>query len=129
MWQKDDTALGAEYQYVVNSIQQMEPPSANRYVISCFTCSAVAIAFGLAVDIVVTLTEQTCFHSWVPTPGGGVEWDASPRSKILWGRPPRNRDFYRYLFEQLTKIFRFFKIFKIKWPKSKEKSEFGGRWA
>ena len=56
MWQKDDTALGIEHQCVVNSIQQMEPPSANR------TCSAVAIAFGFDVDIVVTLMEQVCFH-------------------------------------------------------------------
>ena len=32
MWQKDGTAVGIEYQCVVNSIQQMEPPSANRIV-------------------------------------------------------------------------------------------------
>ena len=112
MWQKDDTALGAEYQYVVNSIQQMEPPSANRYVISCFTCSAVAIAFGLAVDIVVTLTEQTCFHSWVPTPGGGTGGRVPPVQNSEGDVPPEIAIFTDICLNNLPKILDFSRFSK-----------------
>ena len=63
---------------------------------------------------------------WAPTPGG-TGGTRPPRSESRRGTSPRNHGFYRFL-KELTKIFRFFKIFKIKWPKSQEKSEFGGRW-
>ena len=47
-----------------------------------------------------------------------------PGSNFLGGRPPRNRDFYRYFLSNLPNNFDFLKIFKIKWAKSEEKSYF-----
>ena len=41
-------------------------------------------------------------------------------------RPPRNLDISVTFFLKL--FFAFFNIFKIKWPKSDEKLNFGGRW-
>ena len=52
-----------------------------------------------------------------------------PRSrKISGGRPPRNDDTYFSIFFLDTyDNFAFSTIFKIKWPKSEEKLNFGGR--
>ena len=56
--------------------------------------------------------------------GGGTR---PPQSKNQRGRPPRNYDISASFF--LTHDnFAFSTIFKIKWPKSEEKLNFGGRW-
>ena len=55
-------------------------------------------------------------------PGGRV-----PRSrKISGGRSPRNDDIFAFFLET-HENFAFSTIFKIKWPKSEEKLNFGGR--
>ena len=56
---------------------------------------------------------------------GGMGGEASPLSESRRGTSPRNRDCLKFFFNNLSKTF--FKIFKIKRPKSEEKSEFGGR--
>ena len=62
---------------------------------------------------------------WAPTLGG---WGRTrpPSQKVEEGRPPEIVIFK--LFQHLTQSFRFLRIFKIKWPKSEEKQECGGRW-
>ena len=58
--------------------------------------------------------------------GGGMPGTYPPGSKFRGMSPPN-----RYFKENLcifVNIFRFSNVSKIKWPKSEEKSEFGGRW-
>ena len=57
--------------------------------------------------------------------GGGGTGGRVPRSrKINGGRPPRNYAISAYFFF----IGIFSNMFEIKWPKSEEKLNFGGRW-
>ena len=51
-----------------------------------------------------------------------------PQSKNQRGRPPRNDDISASFFLTQMKNFAFSTIFKIKWPKSEEKLNFGGSW-
>ena len=52
-----------------------------------------------------------------------------PRSrKISGGRPPQKLWYFSIFFLDTYENFVFFTIFKIKWPKSEEKLNFGGRW-
>ena len=56
--------------------------------------------------------------------GGGT----GPPGSNFWGSSPRNRDFWRFFPEYMLKILDFPIFFEIKWPKSEEKLEFGGKW-
>ena len=51
-----------------------------------------------------------------------------PQLKIL-GSPPKEIAIFLNILWDLTNFFRFFKIYTVKWPKSEEKAELGGRWA
>ena len=57
----------------------------------------------------------------------GGTGDASPWLKSEGDVPPKIMIFMD-IFKELNKNFTLFKMFKIKWPKSKDKTEFGGRW-
>ena len=60
--------------------------------------------------------------------GGGRERRVPPpRFNILRVMSPQKSRFLQIFFKQFTNFY-VFKIFKIKWPKSEEKPEFGGRW-
>ena len=69
--------------------------------------------------------DQTCGHGRPKRGGGGR---VSRSRKISGGRPPRNDDILASFFLDTDENFAFSTIFKIKWPKSEEKLNFGGRW-
>ena len=48
--------------------------------------------------------------------------------EILGGYSPKKSRFLKKIFGIFAKTFGFSIIFKIKWTKSEEKPEFGGRW-
>ena len=56
----------------------------------------------------------------------GWRGSGPPHFKKRWCRPPRTLDISVTFFLKL--FFAFSNIFKIKWPKSEEKLNFGGRW-
>ena len=58
---------------------------------------------------------------------GGDGGDAFPPTQKSEGDVPPEISISTDIFKELTKNFILFKIFKIKWPKSEEKTEFGGR--
>ena len=91
------------------------------------------LRFMLIYPIVVDVYDGDWFI-WVPIVGRstGVEsgggGERVPRSrKISGGRPPKNYDISASFF-LAHDFFSFSTIFKIKWPKSEEKLNFGGRW-
>ena len=51
-----------------------------------------------------------------------------PQSKNQWGTSPPEIMIFQHLFLDTCKQFAFSTIFKIKWPKSEERLNFGGRW-
>ena len=66
---------------------------------------------------------ETCFMKRDPGPWASKAGGRVPHSrKISGGRPPRNYDISVSFFS--TQV----DIFKIKWPKSEEKLNFGGTW-
>ena len=67
------------------------------------------------------------YEAWASKAGG--RGGRVPRSrKISGGRPPRNDDIFASFFLHTDENFAFSTIFKIKWPKSEEKQNFGGKW-
>ena len=56
--------------------------------------------------------------------GGGTR----PPAQKSEGDVPPEIAIFTDIFKELTKNFTLFKIFKIEWPKSEKKTEFGGRW-
>ena len=66
-------------------------------------------------------------RAWASKAGGGG--DASPAvEKSARDVPPRNDDILASFFLDSDENFAFSTIFKMKWPKSEEKLNFGGRW-
>ena len=55
-------------------------------------------------------------------------WGMHPSSSKFWGNVPQELWFLQKNFWVFANFFRFLNISKIKWVKSEEKSEFGGRW-
>ena len=59
---------------------------------------------------------------------GGDGGDMSPPGSKFRGDAPQKSRFLNKILCIFVKIFRFSNSSKIKWPKSEDKSEFGGRW-
>ena len=59
---------------------------------------------------------------------GGDAGGVSPPVRNSGGMSPQKSRFLKKILCIFLKIFRFSNVFQIKWPKSEEKSEFGGRW-
>ena len=73
---------------------------------------------------VISSSSKRTSHGRLHRGDGG---DKSPRFEIPEGCPPEFAIFEENIVH-VFKIFRFSNILKIKWLKSEEKSEFGGRW-
>ena len=65
------------------------------------------------------------WHGWASKAGGGGA--RPPHKKISGGRPPEKWCYFSIFFLDTYENFDLFTIFKIKWPKSEEKLNFGGR--
>ena len=64
----------------------------------------------------------------VESGGGGGRRDASPAVEKSAGDVPQKSRYFSIFFIDTCENFAFPNIFKIKWPKSEEKLNFGGRW-
>ena len=92
MWQKDDIALGAEYQYVVNSIQQshrLQIALCNKLLY--LQCSCHCLWIGCRYCSYVDGTNMLSFMG--ADAGGGGTGGRVPRSKILRGTSPQKSRF------------------------------------
>ena len=91
-----------------------------------------AMTFGLVWPLIEGLLGSAALHrtnvDFMGVESGG--WgDASPAvQKSAGDVPPRNDDILASFVLDIDEYFAFSSIFKIKWPKSEEKLNFGGRW-
>ena len=79
---------------------------------------------GVELDAVTA--GSSLMSTWAPTPGG--RGGRVPPAQKSEGDVPPEIVIFTAIFKELAKNFTLFRIFKIKWPKSEEKTEFGGRW-
>ena len=98
-------------------------PSSASLAINLYPTDVPGNESGIYGDIMVL---HTYGYTWA-LPPGGMEGTCPPGSKFR-GTPPEIAIFKRKFSVNLSKFSDFPIFSKLKWPKSGEKSEFGGRW-